>query len=159
MKVAIIMGSISDKSVAQKTADILKKFGIEYDARVISAHRALDFAVEYVKEMEQNQIELIIAFAGKAAHLAGVLAGLSTRPVIGVPVKSSTLDGLDALLSTVQMPSGVPVATVAIDGAENAGILAAQILSLKYDSLKDKLKEHKLSMKEQVRNMDTELSL
>ena len=105
--------------------------GIEYDAKVISAHRSLDFAIDFVNKMEENNIELIIAFAGKAAHLAGVLAGISTTPVIGVPVKASTLDGLDALLSTVQMPKGVPVATVAIDGAENAGILAAQILSLK----------------------------
>lgn len=159
MKVALIMGSISDKDIAKKTVDVLKEFGIEYDARVISAHRALDFAIEYVNEMEKNKIELIIAFAGKAAHLAGVLAGLSTTPVIGVPVKASTLDGLDALLSTVQMPKGVPVATVAIDGAENAGILAAQILSLKYDSLKEKLKEHKINMKKQVSNMDKELNI
>lgn len=159
MKVALIMGSISDKDIAKKTVDVLKEFGIEYDARVISAHRALDFAIEYVDEMEKNKIELIIAFAGKAAHLAGVLAGLSTTPVIGVPVKASTLDGLDALLSTVQMPKGVPVATVAIDGAENAGILAAQILSLKYDSLKEKLKEHKINMKKQVSNMDKELNI
>lgn len=159
MKVALIMGSISDKDIAKKTVDVLKEFGIEYDARVISAHRALDFAIEYVNEMEKNKIELIIAFAGKAAHLAGVLAGLSTTPVIGVPVKASTLDGLDALLSTVQMPKGVPVATVAIDGAENAGVLAAQILSLKYDSLKEKLKEHKINMKKQVSNMDKELNI
>lgn len=159
MKVALIMGSISDKDIAKKTAVVLNEFGIEYDARVISAHRALDFAVEYVREMETNGIELIIAFAGKAAHLAGVLAGLSTTPVIGVPVKASTLDGLDALLSTVQMPKGVPVATVAIDGAENAGILAAQILSIKYDFLKEKLKEHKINMKNQVSDMDKELCI
>ena len=87
----------------------LNKFGIEYDAKVISAHRSLDFAIDFVNKMEENNIELIIAFAGKAAHLAGVLAGISTTPVIGVPVKASTLDGLDALLSTVQMPKGVPV--------------------------------------------------
>lgn len=159
MKVAIIMGSISDKDIAKKTADTLKTFGIEYDARVISAHRALDFAIEYVNEMEEKGVELIIAFAGKAAHLAGVLAGLSTAPVIGVPVKASNLDGIDALLSTVQMPKGVPVATVAIDGAENAAILAAQILSVKYDALKVLLKEHKEKMKQQVANMDKELAL
>ena len=94
MKVAIIMGSISDKDIAKKTCDILKKFEIEYDARVISAHRSLDFAIDFVNKMEENKIELIIAFAGKAAHLAGVLAGISTVPVIGVPVKASTLDGL-----------------------------------------------------------------
>ena len=171
MKVAVIMGSISDKDIAKKTCDILKKFGIEYDARVISAHRSLDFAIDFVNKieknsmdilfnkMEENNIELIIAFAGKAAHLAGVLAGISTVPVIGVPVKASTLDGLDALLSTVQMPKGVPVATVAIDGAENAGILAAQILSLKYDELKVKLKEYKLEIKEQVKKMDNDLDI
>ena len=94
MKVAVIMGSISDKDIAKKTCDILKKFGIKYDARVISAHRSLDFAIDFVNKMEENNIELIIAFAGKAAHLAGVLAGISTVPVIGVPVKASTLDGL-----------------------------------------------------------------
>ena len=159
MKVAVIMGSISDKDIAKKTCDVLKEFGIEYEAKVISAHRSLDFAVDFVNSMEEKNIELIIAFAGKASHLAGVLAGISTTPVIGVPVKSSTLDGLDALLSTVQMPKGVPVATVAIDGAENAGILAAQILSLKYDELKIKLKEYKVKMKEQVKQMDNELSL
>ena len=139
MKVALIMGSISDKDIAKKTCDILKKFGIEYDARVISAHRSLEFAIDFVNKMEENKIELIIAFAGKAAHL--------------------TLDGLDALLSTVQMPKGVPVATVAIDGAENAGILAAQILSIKYDELKVKLKEYKLEMKEQVKKMDNDLDI
>lgn len=159
MKVAVIMGSISDRDIAKKCTDVLKEFGIEYDARVISAHRALDFAIDYVAEMEKNNVELIIAFAGKAAHLAGVLAGISTTPVIGVPVKASTLDGLDALLSTVQMPNGVPVATVAIDGAENAGILAAQILSVKYYELKEKLKNHKISMKNQVAEMDKELNL
>lgn len=159
MKVAVIMGSISDKEIAKKCCVVLEEFGIEYDAKVISAHRSLDLAVEFVNSMEKDGIELIIAFAGKAAHLAGVLAGISTNPVIGVPVKSSTLDGLDALLSTVQMPKGVPVATVAIDGAENAGILAAQILSVKYDELKLKLKDYKLKMKEQVKEMDRQLDL
>lgn len=159
MKVGIIMGSISDKEIARKTADTLKSFGIEYDARVISAHRALEYAVEYVNDMEKNGVELLIAFAGKAAHLAGVLAGLSTTPVIGVPVKASNLDGIDALLSIVQMPKGVPVATVAIDGAENAAILAAQILSIKYEELKPKLKQHKVQMLEQVSEMDKELDL
>ena len=159
MKVGIIFGSKSDVDVMKGAADCLKKFGIEYDARVISAHRSLEFAIDFVNKMEENNIELIIAFAGKAAHLAGVLAGISTTPVIGVPVKASTLDGLDALLSTVQMPKGVPVATVAIDGAENAGILAAQILSLKYDELKSKLKEYKIEMKEQVKKMDNDLDI
>lgn len=159
MRVGVIMGSISDKEIAKKTTETLRFFGIDYEARVISAHRALEFAIDFVDEMENKGIELIIAFAGKAAHLAGVLAGLSTTPVIGVPVKASTLDGLDALLSTVQMPKGVPVATVAIDGAENAAILAAQILSLKYPELKEKLKQYKVSMLQQVKEMDEELGL
>ena len=154
-----LTGNISDKEIAKKSCDVLRKFGIDYDARVISAHRSLDFAIEFVNEMEKNNVELIIAFAGKAAHLAGVLAGISTCPVIGVPIKSSTMDGLDSLLSTVQMPKGVPVATVAIDGAENAAILAAQILSLKYDYLKIRLKEYKVEMKEQVKKMDMDLDI
>lgn len=158
MKVAIIMGSISDKDIAKKCADKLKEFGIDYVQRVISAHRSLDVALDFVENTEKEGIEVIIAFAGKAAHLGGVLAGASTLPVIGVPVKSSTLDGLDALLSTVQMPAGVPVATVAIDGAENAAILAAQILSLKYDVLKQKMREHKILMKRKVMEMDGELN-
>lgn len=159
MKVALIMGSISDKEIAQKAAHTLQQFGIDYDARVISAHRALSLAVDYVEQLEKNDVDVIIAFAGKAAHLAGVLAGLATVPVIGVPVKASTLDGLDALLSTVQMPKGVPVATVAIDGAENAAILSAQILALKYPELKTKLAQHKLDMLQQVKEMDEELSI
>ena len=159
MKVALIAGSISDREIVKKACDVLKKFGVDYEARVISAHRSLDFAIDFVEGMEENDIELIIAFAGKAAHLAGVLAGMSIAPVIGVPVKSSTLDGLDALLSTVQMPKGVPVATVAINGAENAAILAVQILSLKYDGLKVKLKDYKSEMKAQVEEMNKELDL
>ena len=158
MKVAIIMGSISDKDIAKKCEDILNKFDISYIKRVISAHRSPDIALDFVNNAEKEGIEVIIAFAGKAAHLAGVLAGASTLPVIGVPVKSSTLDGLDALLSTVQMPSGVPVATVAIDGAENAGILAVQILSIKYDFLKEKLVSFKKEMRDKVISMDNELN-
>lgn len=159
MKVAIVMGSISDKDIAKKCEDMLNKFGVSYVKRVISAHRSPDLAVELVNNAEKDGIEVIIAFAGKAAHLAGVLAGLSVLPVIGVPVKSSTLDGLDALLSTVQMPSGVPVATVAIDGAENAGILAVQILSTKYPELREKLKAYKVEMRDKVIEMDEELNL
>lgn len=159
MKVAMIMGSISDKDIAKKCEDILAKFGVSYVKRVISAHRSPDVAVDFVNSAEEEGIEVIIAFAGKAAHLGGVLAGLSVLPVIGVPVKSSTLDGLDALLSTVQMPSGVPVATVAIDGAENAGILAVQILSTKYPELREKLREYKAEMRAKVIEMDKELNL
>ena len=158
MKVAIIMGSISDREIAKKCADKLKEFGVEFEQRVMSAHRSLDLALDFVEHAQENGIEVIIAFAGKAAYLGGVLAGASTLPVIGVPVKSSTLDGMDALLSTVQMPAGVPVATVAIDGAENAAILATQILAVKYDVLKERLKEHKLAMKAKVMEMDRELN-
>lgn len=159
MKVAIVMGSISDKDIAKKCEDMLNKFGVSYVKRVISAHRSPDLAVELVNNAEKDGIEVIIAFAGKAAHLGGVLAGLSVLPVIGVPVKSSTLDGLDALLSTVQMPSGVPVATVAIDGAENAAILAVQILATKYPELREKLKDLKAEMRAKVIEMDIELNL
>lgn len=158
MKVSVIMGSISDKEIAKKTIGILEKFNIEYEVKVISAHRTPDKAVEFVKDAEENNTEVIIAIAGKAAHLAGVLAGLSTLPVIGIPAKSSTMDGLDSLLSTVQMPKGVPVATVAINGGENAGLLAVQMLSLKYPKLKEALKEYKVELKKQVEEMNGSLN-
>ncbi|NLC03737.1 MAG: 5-(carboxyamino)imidazole ribonucleotide mutase [Tissierellia bacterium] len=158
MKVSIIMGSISDKEIAKKTVGILEKFGVEYEQRVISAHRSPGLAVEFAEGAEKDGIEVIIAIAGKAAHLAGVLAGISPLPVIGIPAKSSTMDGLDSLLSVVQMPKGVPVATVAIDGGENAGLLAVQILSLKYPELRTKYKEYKLEMAQGVETMNRELN-
>src|SRR5690606_45600 len=154
MKVAIVMGSISDKELAMKAANILDRFGVDYDLRVISAHRTPHIAHEFAQKAEEEGIEVIIAIAGKAAHLAGVIAGITALPVIGLPAKSSTMDGLDSLLSVVQMPKGVPVATVAIDGGENAGILAVQILSLKYPELKNKLKEYKKEMAQDVAHMD-----
>lgn len=157
MKVGIVMGSISDKEIGDKVVEILEKFGIESELRVISAHRTPYKAVEFAEKAEEKGIEVIIALAGKAAHLAGVLAGVTTLPVIGVPIKSSTMDGLDSLLSTVQMPKGVPVATVAINGGENAGLLAVQILSLKYPELKEKLKEYKKEMDLNVEKMDEEV--
>lgn len=150
-KVAVIMGSDSDFPTVKKCITTLKKFGIEADVSVISAHRTPDVAERYAKNAEAEGIELIIAAAGKAAHLGGVLAAFTTLPVIGIPIKSSTMDGLDSLLSMVQMPKGIPVATVAIDGAENAGILAAQILSLKYTDIKEKLKQHKIDMANEVK--------
>ena len=158
MKIGILMGSISDREVCEACFKTLEEFGVEYEKRVISAHRSLDLALDYVNSMDEKNIALTICFAGKAAHLAGVIAGVSTKPVIGVPVKSSTLDGLDALLSTVQMPSGVPVATVAINGAKNAALLAIQILAINDEKLKEKLKEYKIQMKENVKNMDKELN-
>jgi 5-(carboxyamino)imidazole ribonucleotide mutase len=151
------MGSKSDLPVLEKTIKILKHFGVDIEARVISAHRTPDEAHAFAVDAENNGIEVIIAAAGKAAHLGGVLAAYTTLPVIGLPVKSSTMDGLDSLLSMVQMPEGIPVATVAINGAENAGILAVQILSLKYDVLKLKLKEYKASLRKKVQAADKEL--
>ena len=158
MKVSIVMGSISDKPIADKTISILEKFDIEHKVEIISAHRTPYKAVEYAETAEENGIEVIIAIAGKAAHLAGVLAGITTLPVVGIPAKSSTMDGLDSLLSVVQMPKGVPVATVAINGGENAGILAVQILSLKYPELKRKLREYKLELAEDVKKMNEDLA-
>ena len=142
-KAAIIMGSKSDADIMKKAADALSDFGIENDTFVISAHRTPEAVAEFSKNAEKNGYEVIIAGAGGAAHLAGVIASFTALPVIGVPVKSAALSGMDSLLAMVQMPSGVPVATVAIDGAKNAGILAAQILSVKYPELRDAVKEHK----------------
>ena len=121
-KVAVIMGSYSDIGVVKPCIDILKDFGIEVDARVISAHRTPDAAHEYAASADANGVEVIICAAGKAAHLGGVIAAYTPLPVIGLPVKSSTMDGLDSLLSMVQMPGGIPVATVAINGGLNAGL-------------------------------------
>ncbi|MBR7164308.1 MAG: 5-(carboxyamino)imidazole ribonucleotide mutase [Clostridia bacterium] len=149
-KAAVIMGSDSDFPVVKKCIAMLKKFGVEADVNVISAHRTPDAAAEYAKNAEKNGIDVIIAAAGKAAHLAGVLAAFTTLPVIGIPMKSSTLDGLDSLLSMVQMPKGIPVATVAVDGADNAGILAAQILALKYEEIAPRLAQFKQDMAEEV---------
>ncbi len=149
-KVALVMGSDSDFDTLKACIKVLKSFSVEVDVNVISAHRTPEAAEKFAKGAQDNGIELIIGAAGKAAHLAGVLAAFTTLPVIGIPIKSSTMDGLDSLLSMVQMPKGIPVATVAIDGAENAGILAAQILSLKYDYLKPLLKEFKEKMAAEV---------
>ncbi|MBQ3068775.1 MAG: 5-(carboxyamino)imidazole ribonucleotide mutase [Clostridia bacterium] len=138
-KAAIIMGSDSDRPVVQKAMDKLAALGIPYETHIFSAHRTPLQAAEFARNAKENGFGVLIAAAGKAAHLAGALAAQTTLPIIGIPVKSSTLDGLDALLSTVQMPSGMPVATVAIDGAENAAILAAQMLALSDDALASRL--------------------
>lgn len=150
MKVSVVMGSASDKPVGDKVIKILEEFGVENELRVISAHRTPYVAKEFAENAEEKGTEVIVAIAGKAAHLAGVLAGISPLPVIGVPAKSSTMDGLDSLLSVVQMPKGVPVATVAIDGGENAGLLAVQILSVKYPELREKFKAYKVRMAEET---------
>jgi len=153
-KVAIIMGSDSDLGVMQKSVDMLRKLGIGFEVRVISAHRTPEACAKFSRAAEENGFGAVIAAAGKAAHLAGAIAANTTLPVIGVPVKSSTLDGLDALLSTVQMPSGMPVATVAIDGAENAAILAAQIIALTDEDLARRLKDMRREMTEKVEAKD-----
>ena len=153
-KAAVIMGSDSDFPVVKKCIVMLKKFGIEADVHIISAHRTPDAAAEYAKNAAANGVDVIIAAAGKAAHLAGVLAAFTTLPVIGIPMKSSTSDGLDSLLSMVQMPKGIPVATVAVDGADNAGILAAQILALKHPEISPLLAKFKEDMAEEVAKKD-----
>ena len=158
MKIAIVMGSDSDFPVVEKGYKILKDFGVETDVRVISAHRTPYEALEFAKNAYNNGYELIIAAAGKAAHLPGVLAGCTTVPVIGLPIKSSELDGMDALLSIVQMPPGVPVATVGINAAENAALLAIQILSVKYEDLRNKFLDYKKQMAEKVFEKDKKLN-
>lgn len=140
-KVAIIMGSDSDLPVCEKAVDVLKEFDVPFEVHVYSAHRTPEQSKEFSQKARENNFGAIIAAAGKAAHLAGAVAANTTIPVIGIPVKSSTLDGLDALLSTVQMPTGIPVATVAIDGAANAALLAIQILSVSDETLAKKLDE------------------
>jgi len=156
-KVALIMGSDSDFPVLKPTLKLLKEFGIEVEAMVCSAHRTPDKAAEFAKNAESNGIDVIIAAAGKAAHLPGVLAAYTSLPVIGLPIKSSTMDGLDSLLSIVQMPSGIPVATVAIDGAENAAILAIQILSVGYPELREKMKDYKRKLAQKVEEKNASL--
>lgn len=156
-KVAIVMGSNSDLPVVKGAIDKLKQFGVEYEARVISAHRTPQAAEEFAKGAEDRGVSVIIAAAGKAAHLGGVIAAYTTLPVIALPIKSSLMDGLDSLLSMVQMPSGIPVATVAVNGADNAGILAVQMLALSDKSLSDKLKQFKADMAKSVEEKDKAL--
>ena len=151
------MGSDSDLPVVKGTLKTIKDFGIPYEVHVISAHRTPKQACDFASSAKLNGFGVIICAAGKAAHLAGIIAAHTTLPVIGIPIKSSTLDGLDSLLSTVQMPKGVPVATVAVDGADNAGILSAQILALYDDELDQKLETMKKTMAEEVIKKDKKL--
>ena len=150
--VAILMGSDSDWDTLQHTVSTLEEFGIDYDVQVASAHRTPDKATTYARSAERKGIKVIIAAAGGAAHLAGVVAAHTPLPVIGIPVKGWSLDGLDSLLSTVQMPGGIPVATVAIGkaGAINAGVLAAQILAVAWPGMKTKVKAYKRRLKTKV---------
>lgn len=149
MKVAVIMGSVSDFDSLKEMVDFLKQMGVTVDIRALSAHRTPQELMEYIQKTDDEN-EIYIAAAGKAAHLPGVVASKTLKPVIGIPVKASTLDGMDALLSIVQMPKGIPVATVAIDGGLNAGILAVQMLSLKYPELVRKLADYREKMREEV---------
>lgn len=149
-KVGILMGSDSDLPVMKKAADMLEKFGVDYEMTIISAHRMPDIFVNYASGAEERGVEVIIAGAGGAAHLPGMCAALFDLPVIGIPIHTKSLGGVDSLYSIVQMPSGIPVATVAIDGAANAAILAAKILAVSDKELRGRLKEYKKEMKEGV---------
>ncbi|MCI5499875.1 MAG: 5-(carboxyamino)imidazole ribonucleotide mutase [Clostridiales bacterium] len=149
-KVGVIMGSDSDLPVVEKAIDKLKEYGVPYEVHVYSAHRTPEQAGEFSRTAQEKGFGAIIAAAGKAAHLAGALAANTTLPVIGIPVKSSTLDGLDALLSTVQMPTGIPVATVAIDGAANAALLAIEILAVSDETLAEKLRQARAAESQKV---------
>ncbi len=142
-KISIVMGSKSDEKIMKKAADILEEFEVGYEVKILSAHRMPNKTSGFAKNAQSEGIEVIIAGAGKAAHLPGVIASYTTIPVIGVPIKTDDLKGIDSLLSIVQMPSGVPVACVAINGSKNAALLALQILSLKYKDIREKLVEYK----------------
>ena len=157
-KVGIIMGSKSDLPVMQNAIDILQEFGIETKVNIVSAHRTPEKMFDYANNAKHNNIGVIIAGAGGAAHLPGMIASITPLPVIGVPVKSrNSIDGWDSMLSILQMPDGVPVATVALNGAKNAGILAAQILGIQSSSISLKISEYKESLKSKVIESDTDL--
>lgn len=155
MKVAVIMGSSSDYDVMSAAIQVLEEFGVEYEKKVISAHRTPDLMCEYAKSAKERGIGVIIAGAGGAAHVAGVVAGMTTVPVIGVPIQTKALGGMDSLLSIVQMPGGIPVATMAINGAKNAGLFAVQILALADDALADRLLKYRQAQTQKV--LDTEI--
>ena len=156
MKVAVVMGSKSDYPKLEKGIELLEKFGVEVSVRVLSAHRTPNQLMNFLKEIE-NDTDVIIGAAGKAAHLPGVIASHTLIPVIGLPIKSSTMDGLDSLLSIVQMPQGIPVATVTIDSGVNAALMAAQIMSIKYPEIKEQLKNYRKEMELKVLEDDQNL--
>jgi len=148
--VSIIMGSDSDLPIMQETVQVLEEFNLDYEIKIISAHRTPDIAFDYAKNAKDQGIKVIIAGAGGAAHLAGIIAALTTLPVIGVPILGKSFNGLDSLLSMVQMPSGIPVATVAVNGSKNAGILAAKILALNDPELSQKLTDYQQKLHDSV---------
>ena len=156
-KVGIVMGSTSDLPVVQKAIDVLQSYGVGVEVRVLSAHRCPEEARDFAASARESGFSVLIAAAGMAAHLAGALAANTTLPVIGIPCKSTNLDGMDALLSTVMMPSGIPVATVAIDGAKNAALLAIQILAVSDAGLAEKLEADRRAQREAVLKADAEL--
>ncbi len=157
MKVGIIMGSISDWEYLKPAYEVLKEFGVECEVKVVSAHRTPELMYEYAKTARDRGIEVIIAGAGGSAHLPGMTASMTTLPVIGVPIPTKNLGGVDSLYSIVQMPAGVPVATVGIGNGANAGLLAARVLSIKYPQLQKKLDEYVNSLKDKVQKMNEEL--
>ncbi len=157
-KIGILMGSASDLPIVKKAFDVLKEYGVPFEAHIFSAHRTPEEARDFALIARANGFGAIIAAAGMAAHLAGAIAANTTLPVIGIPCKSTNLDGMDALLATVQMPSGIPVATVAIDGAKNAALLAVEILSVSDDNLAEKLDAARRAGAEEVLRRDRELS-
>jgi len=159
MKAAIIFGSQSDKPVVKKAADVLREMGVEYSAHVLSAHRVPELLSKTLKQLEAEETEVIIAGAGLAAHLPGVIASQTLIPVIGLPISSGGLGGLDALLSIVQMPKPIPVATVGVDNGANAAQLACQILALKYPALKEKLAAARIKMKAEFESENKEVEL
>lgn len=150
MKIGVIMGSKSDLPTMNECVDILKDFGVEYEIKIVSAHRTPNLMFDYAKEAKKRGLEVIVAGAGGAAHLPGMVASLTDLPVIGVPIESKILKGIDSLLSIVQMPGGVPVATVAIGGAKNAALLAIKILALKNEKLAEKIVEYRENMERMI---------
>jgi 5-(carboxyamino)imidazole ribonucleotide mutase len=159
MKVAIIMGSNSDWPILEPAEKVLKDFGVEVQVVVASAHRTPELVFDFASNARKNGVEVIIAAAGAAAHLGGVVASFTTIPVIGVPINATSLNGIDSLLSFVQMPSGIPVATMAIDGAKNAAIFAVEMLSLKYPQLVDDMDDYRMKMQKEVKAKGEKLAL
>jgi len=152
-KVAIIMGSISDKETMKKSAEVLDELGISYEMKVFSAHRTPDLLFEYVAQVEEKGFKIIIAGAGGAAHLPGVIASRTLLPVIGVPIETKVLGGLDSLLSIVQMPGGIPVATMGIGNAKNAGLMAAHILAVENSKIRERLKDYRKDMAQKIKDI------
>jgi len=152
-KVTIIMGSISDREIMGKAAEVLDELGVSYEMKVLSAHRTPDLLFEYIAQVEENGFKIIIAGAGGAAHLAGVIASKTLLPVIGVPIETKALGGLDSLLSIVQMPGGIPVATVGIGNAKNAGLMAAHILAIENSKIRERLKGYRKVMAQKIKDI------